>query len=45
MADKGLEDIEAGKFTLRLCSDLVARMRRDASDRYGAAIQTIGQMY
>ena len=37
MADKGLEDIEAGESSLRLCCDLVVRMRRAAGERFGAA--------
>lgn len=40
MADKGLEDIEAGESSLMLGRALAAaRMRRDASERPGAIRQ------
>lgn len=37
MADKGLEDIEAGESSLFLSCDLVVRMRCAAGERLGAA--------
>lgn len=45
MADKGLEDIEAGELSLPLCRNLAARMRRDTRARFGAATQTYQRMY
>lgn len=43
MADKGLEDIEAGESRLQRCRNLAARMRRAASERSGAATQQYHQ--
>jgi hypothetical protein len=45
MADKGLEDIEAGESSLHLCGDLAARMRCAASKRQGASTQFKRHMY
>ena len=47
MADKGLEDIEAGESSERspLRSRIVLRMRRDKRERLGAAPQSKQLLY
>lgn len=44
MADKGLEDIEAGESSQCGRRDLTPRMRRDARKRLGAAPQSNKQL-
>jgi len=45
MADKGLEDIEAGESSLLLYGDLAVRMRRAVSKRRGATTLSKQHMY
>jgi len=45
MADKGLEDIEAGELSLCGGCDLILRMRRDSRERLGTAPQSKQLLY